>query len=63
METVQSRRATAHVVANAVLLVAAFAGLSHAMPAAFALTAVALAIFTAAARLPKPRRVRARARA
>jgi hypothetical protein len=60
MEITRERRATAHVVANAMLLVAVFAGLSHAMAAAFALAVPAVALFSAVAMLPRPRRVRAR---
>jgi hypothetical protein len=62
METVRQLRATAYAVANATLLVAIFAGLSHNMPAAFALAAAAMAIITAAGRLPVRRRAMARAR-
>ena len=61
METIQQRRAIANVIANASLLIALFAGLSHNMSAAMSLTAVALSIFTAVARLPMLRRVRGRA--
>ena len=62
MEITRERRATAYVVANALLLVAVFAGLSHAMVAAVALTAPALALISAVAMLPRPRPVRVRAR-
>ena len=62
MEITQQRRATVYVVANALLLVASFAGLSHAMATAFALTVPAVALFSAVAMLPHPRPARARAR-
>jgi hypothetical protein len=61
MEFSQQRRATAQVIANAILLVGIFLGLSHDMVAAIAMTSVSASIFTTVAMLPLPRSARARA--
>lgn len=60
MDTIQQLRSAGFVIANAVLLVGAFAGLSGSIGAAVAMTASAALLITATNRfLAPPRRCRA----